>query len=305
MASSFSSASKLSDLELIRHENIKRNEAFLSEIGLSTISSNAPRQSVGEGVVKKKRRSVSIDVQQVPVRRSSRVAAIDVEHTQLSYSDDEEAGNVPRVRAGAKRKKSLPEAPLKAKQVPPTDPHSARVIAADYARFIGTGPGGGRGGADESNSNLGRVCKDLAFGKAAVMAASNGGTCPKFSKYSGVVEWKNCVYLWVNIGSSKPGEHVNVFSEGGKFMTWFGGSRMHADSHVVQRMLPPTTGSKAAANDTVLLLVRLEGEPYRCLGPVRAAEHNVTAHPIFIKWELMMFSELQNVKPFQALLQCA
>ena len=38
-------------------------------------------------------------------------------------------------------------------------------------------------------------------GKAFVMQAINQrNACPKFSKYSGVVEWKNAIVLWVNIG---------------------------------------------------------------------------------------------------------
>ncbi len=45
-------------------------------------------------------------------------------------------------------------------------------------------------------------------------------------RYSGVAEWANCVFLWVNIGG-KDGYH-NAFSEEGRLMTWFGGSRMHS-----------------------------------------------------------------------------
>jgi hypothetical protein len=45
------------------------------------------------------------------------------------------------------------------------------------------------------NNNLGRMLEEVGFGKAAIMAASHHGTAPKFSKYSGVVEWRNCVYV--------------------------------------------------------------------------------------------------------------
>lgn len=77
------------------------------------------------------------------------------------------------------------------------------------------------------------LCKPVdQFGKAAVMSMSNGGTPPRFSKYSGVVEWRNAVYLWVNIGG-KTGYH-NTFSEGGRFIMWYGGSRMHAGECCVQ-----------------------------------------------------------------------
>lgn len=75
------------------------------------------------------------------------------------------------------------------------------------------------------------LCTPVAqYGKAAVMALSNGGTAPRFSKYVGAVEWRNCVYLWVNVGGahSSEYEYPNTFSEQGRHMMWFGGSRMHA-----------------------------------------------------------------------------
>lgn len=64
------------------------------------------------------------------------------------------------------------------------------------------------------------------FGKAAVMAAANHGSAPKFSKYSGVCEWNNCVFLWVNVMKKVGAGYGNTFNEEGRFMTWFGGSKM-------------------------------------------------------------------------------
>lgn len=63
------------------------------------------------------------------------------------------------------------------------------------------------------------------FGKAAVMAAANGGKEPKFSKFPGVVEWQNALFLWVNV-AAPDNEYHNEFLEGGKAITWFGGSKM-------------------------------------------------------------------------------
>lgn len=63
------------------------------------------------------------------------------------------------------------------------------------------------------------------------MAMANGGHPPKFSKYSGVVQWANGFFLWVNL--SPPSDHKgvggyypNMFLEEGRFLTWFGGSMM-------------------------------------------------------------------------------
>ena len=64
------------------------------------------------------------------------------------------------------------------------------------------------------------------YGKAAVMILANNGIQPKFSKYSGVCEWRNCVFLWVNIVKGKGINYGNTFNEKGRFITWFGGSKM-------------------------------------------------------------------------------
>lgn len=51
-------------------------------------------------------------------------------------------------------------------------------------------------------------------------------SAPKFNKYSGVAEWSNCMFLWVNI-AAKGGEYLNDFLDDGRFITWYGGSKMH------------------------------------------------------------------------------
>jgi hypothetical protein len=68
-------------------------------------------------------------------------------------------------------------------------------------------------------------------GKATVMCLANNGTLPKFSKYSGVVQWNNSYFLWVNIfpsnvATSSSAVYENKFLESGQKMTWFGGSLM-------------------------------------------------------------------------------
>lgn len=48
---------------------------------------------------------------------------------------------------------------------------------------------------------------------------------PKFNKYSGVAEWNNAVFLWVNVDGNTYG---NSFYSEGRYITWFGGNRMAA-----------------------------------------------------------------------------
>ena len=113
------------------------------------------------------------------------------------------------------------------KQLPPPS-DSSRAKNADLDYFFGP---------DETSRSISKVGdlktgtgmlgEPLAhFGKAAVMAAANCGSAPKFSKYSGVCEWNNCVFLWVNVMKKVGAGYGNTFNEEGRFMTWFGGSKM-------------------------------------------------------------------------------
>ena len=86
-----------------------------------------------------------------------------------------------------------------------------------------------------------------------------------FNKYSGVVEWKNCVFLWVNIQISS--DYPNKFLEGGKKFTWYGGSKMYEDSFIIQRLI--TGVNQFKEKDDVLLFVRFEKESYTCLGALQ------------------------------------
>lgn len=62
------------------------------------------------------------------------------------------------------------------------------------------------------------------FGKAAVMKLANYGREPRFNKFQGVVEWVNCIFLWVNLEGSTG--YSNTFSNEGRHMMWYGGSKM-------------------------------------------------------------------------------
>jgi hypothetical protein len=69
-------------------------------------------------------------------------------------------------------------------------------------------------------------CLQEETGKLFVVLRANNGISPRFSKYSGVLEWKNCVFLWVNLHCKNKSQYDNEFFEGGKSFVWFGGSRM-------------------------------------------------------------------------------
>ena len=161
----------------------------------------------------------------------------------------------------------------------------------------------------------GATTKELAM---RIMATGSlKASAPKFSKYSGVTEWKNVVVLWVNIDGD---DYKNHGIEGGSKLTWFGGSRHYHDSPVVIRMLAiqanrekeiishqekvSNTTHEAekgnmkadltdeiipypASKDQIILLLRRKGGEYFLCGNVIQAGYDTTKHPIRIIWELV------------------
>ena len=163
------------------------------------------------------------------------------------------------------------------------------------------------------------------FGKAAIMSlsvlegAGQSRRSPtahavRFNKFSGVAEWTNALFLWVNIAGG--GVYNNTFSNEGRHMMWYGGSKMDAAARIVQRLIHPSNqyhdGSRGPAvksehvaaeeSHTILLFVRLEGEGYACLGRCQYVAVDLTTHPITIKWNLSDHEQLRHTKYFQQIL---
>ena len=106
------------------------------------------------------------------------------------------------------------------------EPDSSRACNVDVARLMAC--------------ELGREIGDAPT-KAAVMGAirAQGRGAPRFSKYVGIVEWRNAIVLWVNIGGS---DYDNQFfaeknESSSMMMTWYAGSRMHRDTPVIRRLM--------------------------------------------------------------------
>ena len=148
------------------------------------------------------------------------------------------------------------------------------------------------------------------YTKAAVMAElSETRALPRFSKYSGVVEWRNCVVLWVNVGGK---DYTNLFLEGGRRMTWFAGSKHHMETPVIKRLLATrrssaakekASGGKAPASaavataaagvaqeaekgDQILLMCRVQPGPYVFMGRVSYDSHDASRFPLQFTWRL-------------------
>ena len=62
------------------------------------------------------------------------------------------------------------------------------------------------------------------------MSYANNNILPSFNKYSGVVEWKNAIFLWINIGLQNS-EFPNNFLYNNTCITWYGGQRMYEGNY--------------------------------------------------------------------------
>jgi hypothetical protein len=87
--------------------------------------------------------------------------------------------------------------------------------------------------------------------KRAVMSLSSSGACPSFNRMSGIAEWANCVFLFVNVGGSDydnllyfsssvaPRVEDLVADDAGAacaVMTWFAQPRQDAGTPVLLRL---------------------------------------------------------------------
>eukprot|EP01038_Epipyxis_sp_PR26KG_P006304 gene6304-8683_t len=325
----------LSVYEQYRIENIERNNAFLKSLGLPCVAnSNYPiTKSKSNG---KKKKSIFVenscggDYNHLR-RKSQRLQDkpeinyhITVESNRTkptingyelnNYDTIESAG----MSLNGKFLGELDKTQQQSAMTAVSDNSSSRNMEANIEKFT---------------NMLHYLCKPIEeYGKAAVMLSSvqplpvqtNTDTkiefkynIPKFNKYSGVTEWKNAVYLWVNIGG-KEGYH-NAFTGDGRYMMWFGGSKMNKDSPVVLRLLQsvnhsinlmtPVEESSAnktsQAHDTILLFVRLEGENYCSLGRLKPIGYDLNTTPIRIQWELLDYDSIHSTDHFKAILRSA
>ena len=122
---------------------------------------------------------------------------------------------------------------------------------------------------------------------------------PRFSKYSGIQEWRNTVALFVNISGKTRALYDNVFSAGGGRMAWFA-QRFHTEeSPVIIKMLG---GEGAPPPVPVVLFVRREGEAYVYCGRLTPGEVFPDNQPLKVVWNLEDIARLRRSEAMQDLL---
>jgi len=175
---------------------------------------------------------------------------------------------------------------------------------------------------NQSHHHRGMIGKRLKYtGKATVVnssatlsqrlsddGSSSNGMMLRFNKYSGICEWKDdVIFLWVNIGAPKS-EVVNKFLQGGRQITWFGGSRMHQHTPAIQKLLRIGISNHRESNSgvvpekgdgsSIVLWCRMYDRtkrtflPYTCLGRVGYRSHDPDVHPIKFVWDLLDYKAL-------------
>jgi hypothetical protein len=85
--------------------------------------------------------------------------------------------------------------------------------------------------------------------KAAVIHELAPVANPRFSKYSGIQEWKNCVCLFANVGDKNGNSYDNVFTHAGGQVSWFAQPTQHEETPVIARILETAHEKHDATQD--------------------------------------------------------
>ncbi|KAL3931710.1 MAG: hypothetical protein SGBAC_011180, partial [Bacillariaceae sp.] len=236
----------------LRAAKIARNEAQLKKLGLVKTISPSPI-AMGSNVKRSKR--------PIPKRRPLPPPAMLRRSNRISNKPDYKEKALPRdrtatlqslpdpvmvtknnknIRNNNKRRRTTTASPTTARAAPaPPAANSVRSIDLNIEQLI-------LGNNDDGGGLLGQQMEQTGkefviyqtFDKAASPEDKDRlqETRLSFNKYCGVQEWRNAMFLWVNLGN-KDNPVVNDFLNDSKQITWFGGSRMHDESPVILKLI--------------------------------------------------------------------
>lgn len=260
----------------LRASKIARNEERLRQLGLlkKTQQKQADPTERRERIIKKKRKSEPPTRLQ-PTRRSQRTSKANVENKVSAQELVAERENMPRKKPSVT--KEIERAPAA--------PNSVRRMIISVPEIV--------------NKFLGKTLSNT--GKAFVIQSvlESDDSNISFNKYSGILEWQNdALFLWVNIAS----DSMNDFLKAGQQMTWFGGSRMHEESPVIQklfRIVKESENSNGNGNGIVLWCRHYNPKtkthhPYTCLGRLSYDSHIPQSQPLQFIWNLDDYSALMK-----------
>ena len=284
----------------LRAEKIARNEARLKDLGLLNKPSSIPK--------KKKRQSSASSTAKnpktvTPLRRSGRLSGKDAAEDKDHVDADNE---------GRKRRRKEPKEPVSSKPTP-IAANSVRGLSLSASvlveKFLG--------------QYMEHTGKETVINRAFMEAAVNAdemkrmeGVKLSFNKYSGVQQWSNGAFLWVNMGNeAQSNTVVNEFLDDGKLVTWYGGSRMYEGSPVIQTLLKLGKQANTSTSDSWIILwcraydaKTKKFSPYCCMGRLAYHSHVKESYPVAFTWRLLDYSALmespERREVFQRITSC-
>ena len=176
-------------------------------------------------------------------------------------------------------------------------------------------------------------------GKACVVdfmgnAGFEGGRKIGFNKMSGILEFKDVIVLWVNMGGKNNdydnevsklgalrdgvatigltgGLFFTQFYDGGREVSWFGGSRMHKETPIIKKLVKWSRQKQTSQihdlNDSggsqaVVMWCRfVDGsntEPYYFMGRCGYVTHDEDTHPIPFRFKLVDYDRIKTGEKF-------
>ena len=305
----------------MREAKIARNEKHLRELGLWT---PVPPKATA---ARKRRREISKGTRLAtcaPTRRSRRLR-----QTRQNDNKEEDASSfrvmgrasvtppsslapdsaiadtgahISKKCARSAQPKALPAIPAK---------NSVRLISLDINTLLfGNGTTDGIVGKVMERTGKEHVINE-AFARAASAADRQRlehAPTLSWNKYSGVQDWNNAIFLWVNLGT---GDSPNEFLEERTQMTWFGGSRMHEASPVILKLLQYGRAATKKTRDedvhgSVILWCRRHRPelkkftPYVCFGRLGYRSHVPESRPLSFVWDLLDYDRMKGKETFDA-----
>ena len=241
----------MNEYEARRDARIARNRAILAQLvgdlphAMMTAPTGGPRASTGGSGKKRPRATINEE----DLRRSGRIRNLPAPiYTTFDRDDDLGDANSKSRRPDRdnKRRQTNDERAAAAKD------RYAGTSAAGGIVTTSSGPRSSKPAAPPSanslrsldakmsecqTNHLGRPVSDGTGGfKAAVVHEISPIANPKFSKMSGIQEWRNVVTLFVNVGDKHGNSYDNVFTHCGGRITWFAQPRQGEDTPVIQRI---------------------------------------------------------------------
>eukprot|EP01134_Creolimax_fragrantissima_P000328 CFRG0328T1 len=302
----------LSEYELRRSENIAANNILLDRLGLTSSSGDLAAKTSRnknstnrlrvdqkpENVIGSGRTAIDfVDTELIKLRRSTRrTRNLDVEYKIDSEVLFRDRVRKTRTAKGAETNqtvqlKSRSRHPMQA----PIPPNSIRNLNANTKLLDGY---------------VGKFFPKNISGaamKRAVMETLAAPNRPTYNKMSGIQEWRNCIFLFINLDSLS---YKNTFRDDYERLVWFAQSSQTLSSPVICRLirsLDPNGFTKDCGHDKCIGRLRAEvhlfcrppSQPYFYLGEAIAAEFSTTdSLPIKFNLTLANVTQLRDSELF-------